>query len=43
MIEFLQNIQAYGWPLLGLLVLVFIVALALEDLFRSAKGKGKHK
>jgi hypothetical protein len=42
-IETLKNIQAYGWPILGLLTLAFIVGLALDDLFRSAKGKGKHR
>ncbi|MGW0920371.1 hypothetical protein ACWD3J_15295 [Streptomyces sp. NPDC002755] len=43
MIETVKHIEAYGWPILGLLCLALAVGLALEDLFRSAKGKGKHK
>ncbi|MDL5204973.1 hypothetical protein [Streptomyces sp. ALI-76-A] len=41
MIEALNDIQRYGWPIFGLLTLVFIVGFALEDLFRSWQGKGK--
>jgi hypothetical protein len=42
-IEALNDIQRYGWPILGLLTLVFIVGFALEDLFRSWRGKGKRR
>jgi hypothetical protein len=41
-IEALTDIERYGWPVLGLITLVFIVGFALEDLFRSWQGKGKH-
>lgn len=43
MIDILKEIQAYGWPVLGLITLAFIVGFALEDLFNSARGKGKHR
>ncbi|MFJ5997527.1 hypothetical protein [Streptomyces sp. NPDC092370] len=42
MIETLTNIERYGWPILGLLTLAFILGFALEDLFRSWQGKRKH-
>ncbi|MEU9059025.1 hypothetical protein AB0D13_09160 [Streptomyces sp. NPDC048430] len=40
MTDVLNEIQRYGWPILALIALGFVLGLALDDLVRSWLGKG---